>query len=62
MDHLEIGAGFISPVAFAERPGDFQYALIWESTILGDIDGVVRWWAEHIPEAGGLGSFTGSGR
>jgi hypothetical protein len=56
------GAGFITPATFVERPDDLQYALVWEGTILGDVDGVIRWWAEYMPEAGGPGLFTGAGR
>ena len=41
---------FIPAAPFAERAG-ISYALVWEGTIEGDVDGVIRWWVE----------FTGSG-
>jgi hypothetical protein len=47
----------IIPAApFAERAG-ISYALIWEGTIKGDMDGVIRWWAEFTGT-----SFTSTGR
>ena len=47
----------IIPAApFAERVGTL-YALVWEGTIEGDVDGVIRWWVEFTGTA-----FTAAGR
>jgi hypothetical protein len=48
----------IIPAApFAERVGTL-YALVWEGTIEGDVNGVIRWWVEFTP----AGAFTAAGR
>jgi hypothetical protein len=31
------------------RPEDSQWGLAWLGTVLGDVDGVIRWWAEFYP-------------
>ena len=44
--------GFSQPTAAAElpgRPGGSQWGLAWTGSILGDVDGVIRWWAEFYP-------------
>ena len=47
----------IIPAApFVERAGTL-YALVWEGTIEGDVDGVIRWWVEFTGTA-----FTAAGR
>jgi hypothetical protein len=39
--------GELIPVApLAGRPPGAQWALAWEGTIQGDVNGVIRWWAE----------------
>ena len=50
--------GFIPAAPFVERPSGTQYALVWYGTIQGDVNGVIRWWAEFTP----AGEFTGAGR
>jgi len=44
---------FLNPqIPVAPLPGrltGFQWALAWEGTIQGDINGVIRWWAEGDP-------------
>jgi hypothetical protein len=47
---------FIAAAPFAERAG-ISYALVWEGTIQGDVEGVIRWWVEFT----GAG-FTAMGR
>ena len=47
---------FIPVAPFAERAG-LLYALVWEGTIEGDVDGVIRWWVEFTGAA-----FTSMGR
>ncbi len=39
------------------RPPGTQWALAWEGTIQGDVNGVIRWWAEFAPP-----DLTGVGR
>jgi hypothetical protein len=39
------------------RPPGTQWALVWEGTIQGDVNGVIRWWAEFAPPI-----LTGVGR
>ena len=31
------------------RPEGSKWGLAWQGTILGDVDGVIRWWAEFYP-------------
>ena len=38
-------SAIIPAAPFAERVGTL-YALAWEGTIKGDVDGVIRWWVE----------------
>ena len=42
---------------FVERAGT-QYALVWEGTVEGDVNGVIRWWVEVTA----AGAFTAAGR
>jgi hypothetical protein len=47
----------IPAAPFAERIGT-MYALVWEGTVEGDVNGVIRWWVELTP----AGAFTAAGR
>jgi hypothetical protein len=47
----------IPAALFAERVGT-QYALVWEGTVKGDVEGVIRWWVEFTP----AGAFAAAGR
>ena len=47
----------IPAALFAERVGT-QYALVWEGTVEGDVEGVIRWWVEFTP----AGAFAAAGR
>jgi hypothetical protein len=47
---------FVPAAPFAERVG-ILYALAWEGTVEGDVNGVIRWWVEFT----GTG-FTAAGR
>jgi len=46
----------IPAAPFAGRDG-ISYALVWEGTIKGDVDGVIRWWVEFTGT-----SFAAAGR
>ncbi len=56
--HFIFGSGFIPAAPFVERLPGIQYALVWQGTVEGDIDGVIRWWVELLPS----GAFTSAGR
>jgi len=48
---------FVPASPFVERPDDMLWALAWEGTVKGDIDGVIRWWVEFDQYTGAFGSL-----
>lgn len=54
--HFVLGTDFKQMAPFAERSTEL-WALTWEGTIEGDVDGVIRWW---VPWNGT--AFTSVGR
>jgi hypothetical protein len=56
--YFVLGTDFRLPAAFPGRPSSLLWALTWEGTVEGDINGVIRWWAEFTPPL----SFAGTGR
>ena len=53
-----MGLAPVIPAApLAGRPPGAEWALAWEGTIQGDVNGVIRWWAEFAPPI-----LTGVGR
>jgi hypothetical protein len=50
---------FLPASPFVERTEDIVWALVWEGTIHGDIEGVIRWWVEFDQDSG---EFGGLGR
>ncbi len=56
---IVFGTAFIPMAPFPGRGAETQWALTWEGTVEGDINGVVRWW---VPFDLATGSFLGVGR
>lgn len=56
--HFIFGSGFLPPAPFVDRLPGTQYALVWQGTVRGDINGVIRWWVELLPS----GEFGSAGR
>ena len=57
--HFILGSDFLPAAPFIERPADTVWALVWQGTVEGDIEGVIRWWVEFDPDPvhGGFGSL-----
>lgn len=53
-----LGTDFILAAPFPGIPAEVLWALVWEGTIEGDINGVIRWWVEFTP----AGTFGAVGR
>ena len=54
-----LGADFIPVAPFVEHTVDDLWAVAWEGTIEGDVEGVIRWWVTFTPPAtfGSLGRW-----
>lgn len=52
------GSDFVLAAPFVERAPGTMYALVWQGTVKGDVNGVIRWWVELTPS----GAFTSVGR
>ena len=57
--NIVFGTDFIPMAPFPGREPATQWALTWEGTVQGDINGVIRWWAPFDPVTE---SFLGTGR
>jgi len=57
--HFILGSDFLPAAPFIGRPVDTLWALVWQGTVEGDIEGVIRWWVEFDPDpdTGGFGSL-----
>jgi hypothetical protein len=56
--HFILGSGFVPTAPFVERVPGTLYALVWQGTVQGDVEGVIRWWGELTP----AGEFTSVGK
>jgi len=56
--HFVFGSAVMEAAPLPGRFPGTQWALVWEGTIQGDVNGVIRWWAEFSP----VTAFTGVGR
>jgi hypothetical protein len=57
--NIVFGTDFISMAPFPGTNPLTQWALTWEGTVKGDINGVIRWWAQFTPPDafGSVGRF-----
>ena len=56
--NIVFGSGFIPAAPFVDRAPGTSWALTWEGTIEGDVNGVIRWWVAFNP----TGEFGSTGR
>ncbi len=49
--HFVFGTGFEMVAPLPGRSDGTLWALAWEGTIHGDVDGVIRWWVQFTPPA-----------
>ncbi len=56
--HFVFGSAVIEAAPLPGRFPGTEWALVWEGTIQGDVNGVIRWWAEFSP----VTAFTSVGR
>lgn len=57
--NLVFGSTFIDMAQFPGRNPGTQWALVWEGTVKGDLDGIIRWW---VPFDFASFSFLSTGR
>ena len=46
--NFALGSAFIPMAPFAERSDLTEWALVWEGTIQGDVNGAMRWWVPFV--------------
>ena len=56
--HFIFGSAFISTAPFPGTSSETLWGIVWEGTVEGDINGVIRWWVEFTPP----GTFGAVGR
>lgn len=47
-----LGSAFIPMAPFPGTDAVTQWALVWEGTVQGDFNGIIRWWVPFHPDTG----------
>jgi hypothetical protein len=47
--HFVFGTGFELAAPLPGTPSGAMWALAWEGSIQGDVNGVIRWWVQFVP-------------